>query len=132
MQDPFMVGPSGTHPNRPNWPQQIIIPTDDLLARFYTKLGTRPEQKDIEEILTQIICVLLNEDHDVEKELLALPDFNRIVSAGNLPGLKMAVAELALSVRNRLIEFGVYKDETFPYFFDQLLDRDILLCHLPY
>jgi len=119
--------------NTAKFPATLIIPTDDLILEFFQRLGGEVlPKKDVDEILTQVICVLLNADGTVEAQLAALPDFNRIVSTEMFAGLKPAVAELAVAIRNRLVEFGADCDAGFPYFFDRLIDRDVMLTHLPY
>lgn len=113
-------------------PDRLIIPTDDLIANFLQKIDGSIPSKDLDEILTQIVCVLLNAEGTVEAQLRALPDFNRIVTTQALAGLQNAVGELAVAMRDRLMEFGADCDAGFPYFFDGLLYRDVMLTHLPY
>jgi len=115
------------------YPAQLIIPTDDLIQEFFQRLGGEVlPKKDVDEILTQVICVLLNAEGTVDAQLQALPDFNRIVSTEIFAALKPAVGELAVAIRDRLVEFGADCDAGFPYFFDRMLDRDVMLSHLPY
>jgi hypothetical protein len=120
-------------PAKEHRPTKMILPTEDLLMDFFKAIGGEilPKQ-DVEEILTQIVCVLLNSDENTEVKLQSLPDFNRIVSTQLFASIKPAVPELALAIRNRLVEYGAYKDADFPYFFDGLLGRDVLLSYLPY
>ncbi|MNU19659.1 hypothetical protein D3C71_78920 [compost metagenome] len=115
-------------------PKTIILPTEDLIDQLHRRLGgEKLPKKDLDEILTQVVCVLLNAEGPVQDaHLQALPDFNRIVSTEMFAALKPAVGELAVAVRDRLMEFGADCDGGFPYFFDSLLDRDVVLTHLPY
>lgn len=120
-----------------NYPRQFILPTEDLLTAFFHSIGGEVlPQSDINELLTQIVCVLLNADEQVERQIDAklaqLPDLNRIVSTQVFASIKTAVPELAFAIKRRLAEFGAFQNDDFPYFFDRVLGRDIVLTHLPY
>jgi len=136
MEDPFLPR-MAERLSKENHPQTIIVESADLIDQLHRRIGNEKlPKKDLNEILTQVVCVLLN--HDVEageqldEKLLELPDFNRMTSAAMFSSLKPATTELATALRARLAEYGIYNNEEFPYFFDSLLDRDIVLTHLPY
>lgn len=139
--------------NRTQAKDLVIIPTADLLLRFYQSLGGLVlPPGDMEEILTQITWTLLNADSqpDVDGELRKLPDasklvyFNRMLSEQHgghqellergeqFAGFQQAVWALAFAVRDRLAELGAYHDRDFPYFLDRLLDWDVVLAKIPF
>lgn len=128
-------------------PQTVILPMADLLQAFYQACGDSIgmlSDKDVWEILSQIIVVLLDNDEKSEEQLRKLPELDRLVYFNRIDnpalfartqqfaGFRHAVHVLAFGVRQRLVELGAYTNEGFPYFLDRFIGPDVMLTHLPF
>lgn len=146
-------------PDSPQASETIVLPAADLLQAFFQELGDRVlTPHDVKEVLAQVVCVLLSDDEKTEEGVRRLPEperliyFNRIDEqlaeayekptaltgllqrvdkAVELQVFQRAVYGLARDLRNRLHEYGAYRDAEFPYFFDSLLGYDLVLRYLP-
>lgn len=128
--------------------KNMILPTADLVQVFNQACGDSfgtIGMVDVQEILAQIVCVLLDDDERTEEGLRKLPDverliyFNRIDKdllgtrySAQFAHFRSAVHTLAYALRDRLVEYGAYSSGEFPYFLDRMLGYDIVLSHLPY
>jgi hypothetical protein len=114
------------------YPLKLILPTDDLVVAFLQDMRPmEPCQSDVLEVMMQIIFALMN-DQWSDEELLKVFDANRIVDQQMTPAMRRCVPDLALSIRDRLRELNAYEGKSFPFFFDRLLGKDVILTLLPY
>lgn len=115
--------------------QYLIIPSDPLVRGFLAEIGG-PDvllPMDVDEIITQVIQALLNDDEFTERSLLELPNEDRLLDSNRIERarLQQAVYALGRQLRELLLSFGAYTPEHgFPYIFDRLLGCDIRLQRL--
>lgn len=121
-----------------NAPDTLIVPTGDLINQFIGDTHGKVWQQDLNEILTEIVQVLLNESDGNLAALEGLPQVNRMlntdfeIDAEYYALVNKAAIALGTGLYRRLKEMGAYVDETFSYFFDQFLGDDLVLRLLPY
>lgn len=118
-------------------PDYLIIPAEEPVRAFLEELGgpNAITRMDMQEILTQIVEVLLNDDEFSERELLKLPNEDRLLDANRIEQarLKQAVYHLGRYLRELLLSYGAYTPEYgFPYIFHSLIGCDIKLQRLSY
>lgn len=120
-------------------PQRIILPTSDLVEQFEAAVGPEIHQRDITAILGVVIqSVLFEEDNSDLERMVHLPDFHRMHSAvffkdpSKIETVKRAAWNLSAAIYERLKSFGAYRRGEFPYIFDCLLGKDIVLQFLVY
>jgi len=120
------------------YPKLFIVGTTDLIEGYCRKVEGILNPVDLNEIITQIISMLLNDDSGIIEYGDSFPDYTRLHDTSFLNNeekiktIEIATHELVVSIYNKLKEVGLFCDKTFPYFFDKFLDRDIVLHHLPF
>jgi hypothetical protein len=118
------------------FPPILVLDTRHPIQQFWMRIGGRQRlaYDDFYEIVTQIVATLLNSGVREDRQLQTLPDFNRLIGCHGIETavLQQAVQELAYTVRQRLLDIGVYTEEGCPYFLERMLGPDIVLRLLPY
>lgn len=121
------------------YPKTLIMDTRAAMAQFeHDTLGVGLTHKNTLEIVTQIMDLFLNDSPDCLARLSTLPRFDRLYNpsltqdSSKEAAVKRAVQTLGESLYAWLYNHGAFAGEEFPYFFNQLLGKDIVLSHFPY
>lgn len=118
--------------------QTIIVDAADLITAFQEHVPVPFSDRDLAELITQIIVVLLNEEHGEIDGLNGLPHFDRLRDVKHAMNphtrwqIQSATGILAVALYKRLHSLGIYHDNIFSYFFDRMLGNDIVISHFPY
>lgn len=122
----------------PDAPSRLIIPTEDLLKSFHEKTNNRVINVDLQEIVTQIVTVFLNNKIDDVDALNGLPQVDRMrdsrfhTDQAFSEQVRVATVELGFALHERLKQYGVYFQGVFSYFFDGFVGYDIVLNVFPF
>jgi hypothetical protein len=132
----FLINDEGVSVN--NAPSTLIIDSADLVKELRFQICSCVSERDMIEIITQVICTLLNEENNYVDSINNLPQFNRMRDDDysdtnqNLGKIRKVTSEFGIKLQHRLQILGAYRGKTLPYFFDKLLGNDLVLSHLPY
>ena len=117
-------------------PYRIIIPTDDIVNEFTNRVNGILNPIDLNEILTQVFSMMLCDDSGIIEYGIDFPDLTMLVDT-SFAADDMKVVRLGISVHwlittlyDRLKHFGLFCDNDFPYYFEKLINYDIVLHHL--
>ncbi|EKD22623.1 MAG: hypothetical protein ACD_84C00035G0003 [uncultured bacterium] len=120
------------------FPQTLILGTDDIVNEFIENTQGFVDDIDLPEILTQVIQLILNSGATYNDYLDSFPDYSRFRCSSFFRNEKERnivteeIYKLVTKIHNKLTEMGGYYNNSFPYFFDSFLGKDIVLKHLPF
>jgi hypothetical protein len=119
-------------------PGTVILEAQDIVMQFRKEVSQYLQEADIREVLTQVFQGYLNQEDNDTSIFNELPEFNRMLPNRLLTeshviiSIRVSTQTLIRSIGQRLKEKGMYLNNSFSYFFEQLLGNDIVLCHLPH
>lgn len=119
--------------------QTIIIPATDIVSEFINSTNTIfTSKKDIDELMFQVINTLVSPDNENNATLEPFPDISRLWNTNTCNNehinkeIQIASIKLQVLVKQRLIDYGVYEDSNFSYFFLRFIGYDLILSYLPH